>query len=101
MSRSGDWSLAWIHYFDDAGRTRLFRSVGTYFTSEECGSVITEERQTAYRPDFTVVLSTRRRFDRAGRPPEEPQCGHAYDQFLGHPRPAYGALVRDREAPPR
>jgi hypothetical protein len=99
QSQSGDWSLTWATYFDSIGRTRVFISTLRYFR-EDCGEVVIEERQTVFRPDFTVTRSTRHRLDRSGVPREASGCGHPYTFSVGNPRPTYVDLVDDGRAPP-
>lgn len=94
FSRSGDWKVEYVHYFDEDGRTRVFASDGYYFREEGCGpGVVHDRRRTVYDPSGRIIHTENALLDVKDQPVPREACGHTYDFFAGEPQPSHAALV--------
>ena len=85
-SKSGDWTAAFLHYFDDQGRTFAFRQSITFFGNycegvSRSGSVTTEDIRWYYDSTFSQTDSTYAMKGTRGESVAPDSCENPYQYF--------------------
>jgi hypothetical protein len=58
FSESGDWEIAYRHYFDEEGHTFCFEKEESIFDESVSGGVVRQISNMYYRNNFTLILET-------------------------------------------
>ena len=79
FSKSGDWSIAFTHYFDKEGKTFAFERQTNFFNSFCTDEVAYETRTKFYDRNFKLIKRTYKLVDKENRDLQKDSCQFPYD----------------------